>query len=86
MQWTIFILIITIGNNSINLVHGVTVLALCISSDHGFHLYQVSCNYLDWFQKYRVDTILILINTKGHNSIKTLHGVTVLVEYSLQIV
>ena len=36
---TISILIITMGHNSIDLVHGVTVLVLCISSDHGLHLY-----------------------------------------------
>ena len=37
----ISILIITNGHNSINIARGVTVFALCTSSAHGLHLYQV---------------------------------------------
>ena len=75
---TISILIITMGHNSINLVHGFFIV-LCVSSDHGLHLYQISGKYLEWFQSYGADTISILINTKKHNSVKTTQGVTVLV-------
>ena len=67
---TISILIITTGHNSVNLLHGVTVFILCISSDHGLQLCQVSRKYLEWFQCNGVDKISILINTKGHNSVK----------------
>ena len=47
---TISILIITMGHNSVILVQGVTVLVLCISSDHGLYLYQVSQNILNGFR------------------------------------
>ena len=70
---------ITLGHNSINRVHGVVVLILCISSDHGLHLYQVLWKYLERFQSYGADIISILINTKEHDSVKTTHIVTVLV-------
>ena len=76
---TISILIITVRHNSVNLVHGVSVLVLCISSDHGLHLYQVSQKYLELFQSYGADTISILIYIKGHNSVKSAHMVIVLV-------
>ena len=76
---TLSILIFTRRHNSITIVHGVTLLVLCISSDHGLHLYQVSRKYLDQFQSYGADTISILIYTKGYNSVKITNGVTVLI-------
>ena len=45
--YTISILIITTGHYSVIIVHGVTVLALCTSSDHGLYLYQVLKNILN---------------------------------------
>ena len=59
------------GHYSVDLVHGVTVIVLCISSDHGLYLYQVSRKYFEWFQSNGADTISILINTKGHNGADT---------------
>ena len=49
------------------------------SSNHSLHLYQVSRKYLEQFQGYGADPILISIITKEHNSMTTIHGVTVLV-------
>ena len=46
---TISILIITKRHNFVDIAHGVTVLVLCTSSDHGLHLYQVSRKYLERF-------------------------------------
>ena len=43
----------------------VTVLNLCTSSGHALYLYQVSRNYLERYQSYRVDMISILKITKG---------------------
>ena len=37
------------GHNSIKTVHGVTVLVLCTSSNHGLHLYQILQKYLEQF-------------------------------------
>ena len=54
-------------------------LILCIWSNHGLHLYQVSVKYLDWFQSDGADTISILIMTKGNISVKIVHGVTVFI-------
>ena len=53
---TISILKIPKGNNSAKNVGGVTVVNLCTSSDHGLYLYQVSWNYLEWYQSYGPDT------------------------------
>ena len=50
----ILILIIK-GHNSVNIARGVTVLVLCISSDHGLHLYQ-ACTF-ERFMSYGADTI-----------------------------
>ena len=75
---TISIFIITKENNIVQIVHGVTFLVLCISSNHGLHLYQFSQN-VKRFQSYGAHMISILFNTKGHNSINTAHRVTVLV-------
>ena len=61
---TISIIIITMGYNSINLKQ---------------FLYQVSCKNLERFRSYGADTISILINTKGHDSVKTIRVVTVVV-------
>ena len=74
---TISILKISKGNNSAKNVGGVTVDNLCTSSGHALYFYQVSWNYLEWYQSYRADTICILKITKGNNSAKNVGGVTV---------
>ena len=75
-MFTISILIITMGHNSVIIVHGVTVLALCTSYDHGIYLYQVLPYYLERFKSYGANTIAILIITKGYNSTNIARGVT----------
>ena len=74
---TIFILKISKGNNSTKNVRGVNVVNLCTSSGHALYLCQVSWNYLERYQSYRVDTISIRKITKGNNSAKNVGGVTV---------
>ena len=74
---TIFILKISKGNNSAKNVGGVNVVNLCTSSGHALYLCQVSWNYLERYQSYRVDTISIRKITKGNNSTKNVGGVTV---------
>ena len=64
------------GHNSVNIVHGVTVLALFTSSDHGQYLYQVLSKYLIRFKSYGENTISILIITNEHNSTNIARGVT----------
>ena len=64
----ISILKITKGNNYAKNVGGVTILNICSLSCHAIYLCQVSCNYLERYQSYRVDTISILKITKGNNS------------------
>ena len=54
-----------------------TVVNFCTSSGHTLYFYQVLCNYLEWYQSYRADTISILKITKGNNSAKSVGGVTV---------
>ena len=54
-----------------------TVVNLCMSSGHALYLCQVSCNNLERYQSYRVDTISIGKITKGDNSGKNVGGVTV---------
>ena len=48
-----------------------------MSSGHVLYLCQVSRNYLERYQRYRVDTISIRKITKGNNSAKNVGGVTV---------
>ena len=43
---TIFIGKISKGHNTVKNIGGVSVFVLCISSDDGLHLYQVSWKYL----------------------------------------
>ena len=74
---TIFILKISKGNNSAKNVGGVNVVNLCTLSGHALYLCQVSWNYLERYQSYRVDTISIRKITKGNNSAKNVGGVTV---------
>ena len=74
---TIFILKISKGNNSAKNVGGINVVNLCTSSGHALYLCQVSWNYLERYQSYRVDTISIPKITKGNNSTKNVGGVTV---------
>ena len=63
--YTISLLFITKGHNSVNIARGVTVIVLCTSSDYGLHLYQVLQKYLERFKSYGTDTILTLIITRG---------------------
>ena len=65
------------GNNSAKNEGRVTVFNLCTSSGHALYFYQVSRNYLKWYQSYRADTISILKITKGNNSAKNVGEVTV---------
>ena len=44
------------GNNSAKNAGGVTVVNLCMSSDHALHLCQVSRKYLERYQSYGADT------------------------------
>ena len=74
---TISILKFTKGNNSAKNVGGVAGVNLCTSSGHALYLYQVSWNYLEQYQSYRVDTISILKITKGNNSAKNVGGVNI---------
>ena len=74
---TISILKITKGNNSTKNVGGVNVVNLCMSSGHALYLCQVSWNYLERYQSYRVDTISIRKITKGNNSAKNVGGAIV---------
>ena len=60
------------GHNSVNTVHGVTVLALCTVSDHGLYLYQVLSKYLKRFKSYGANTISIPIIQREINP-KILH-------------
>ena len=53
---TISILKISKGNNSTKNVGEVTVVNLCMSSDHALHLCQVSWNYLERYQSIGADT------------------------------
>ena len=48
-----------------------------MSSGHALYFYQVSWNYLEQYQSYRVDIISILKITKGNNSAKNVGGVNV---------
>ena len=48
-----------------------------MSSGHALYLCQVSWNYLERYQSYRVDTISILKITKENNSAKNAGGATV---------
>ena len=48
-----------------------------MTSGHALYLCQVSWNYLERYQSYRVDTISIQKITKGNNSAKNVGGVTV---------
>ena len=58
---------------------GVTVLFLCTSSDNGSYLYKVSLKYSRRYLSYRADTIFKAKISKGHNSVKNVGGVAVLV-------
>ena len=60
-------------------VDGVTVLFLCTSSDDGLYFNKVSWKYSGRYQSYRAYTVVIRNISKGHNSIKSAGGVTVLV-------
>ena len=69
-----------IGHISVNIVHGVTVLVLCTSSNYAVMVY-IRINFrknIKRFQSYGADMIPILIFTKGHNSMNIVHKITVL--------
>ena len=46
-------------------------------ADHALHLYQVSRNYLKWYQSCGADTISIRKITKENNSAKNVGGLTI---------
>ena len=67
------------GNNSIKNVYGVIVLVPCTSPDSTLYFYQVTWKYLKRFGSYCADTISMVKFAMGHNSIKNVGGVMVLV-------
>ena len=75
----ISIVIFSKGNNSIKNVSRVMVLVLCKSSDNALYLYQDLCKCLKGLRSYCADTISIVKFGKGHNSIKNVGRVMVLV-------
>ena len=52
------------------------VFFLCTSADDGLYLYKISGKYSQRYLSYRADMIFIEKNSKGHNSVKTVDGVT----------
>ena len=58
------------GHNFTKIVGEVTVLVLCTLSDTSFFYTQFHENIFDVFLSCRVDTIFILIISKGLNSAK----------------
>ena len=75
----ISIVIFSKGHNSIKNVGGIIVLVLCTSSDNALYLYQDLCKYLKGLKSYCADTISSVKFGKGHNSVKSVGGVMVLV-------
>ena len=75
--YTISILIIIKGNNLVKTVHRITVLVLCISCNHGPHLYHVWQKYQAMSELWSQNAFDI-ISHKGHNSLNIIHGVKVL--------
>ena len=67
------------GHNSIKNVGGVMVLVLCMSCNDALYLYRGSWKYLKGFQSYWADTISMVKFSKGHNSVKNVGGVKVLI-------
>ena len=55
------------------------VLVLCTSSDNVLYLYQVVSKFLKGFKSYCAETVTIVKFAKGHNSVKNVGGVMVLV-------
>ena len=55
------------------------VLILCSSPDNALYLYHILCKYLKGFESSCADTISIMKFAKGHNSVKNVGGVMVLV-------
>ena len=55
---------------------------VCRLSGHTLYFYQVLLNYLEGYQSFRADTILLLKSTKGNNSAKNVGGVTILISAS----
>ena len=55
------------------------VLFLRISSDSGLHFYKVSWKYFGRYQTFTVDTTYIKKISKGHNSVKNVVGVLILI-------
>ena len=80
---TISILNIIMGHNFVTLVQGVTVFVLSYHLIMVFICIKFWRKYLERFQSYGSDKSSILINTKGHNSVKTTRSLN---SCSLQIV
>ena len=55
------------------------VLFLCTLSDSGLYFYKMSRKYSERYQSYRADMIFIRKISKGHNSVKNVNGVSVLI-------
>ena len=66
------------GHNSVKKVGGVTNLVFYTLSDNVLYLYHVSPKYLKGFQSYIEDRISKAKSSKGHNFVKNVGGVTVL--------
>ena len=66
------------GNNSVITCDWVMVLELCISSHCPLSMCQVSFKSTQCFQRYAPDKPIITKIRKGHNSVITCDGATVL--------
>ena len=64
-------------------IGGEMELAHCTLFEAVLYLYHVWCKYTKGFQSYLANTICILKFTKGHNSVKTVGGVTALIHCTL---
>ena len=74
----ISILLIAKGHTSLNCTW-VTVLVLCTLSNHYLNLYQVKRKYLERLRSMERKTISIPIITKGHDFVKYVRGVKILI-------
>ena len=76
----ISIVIFSKGHNSVKNVGGIMVLVLCTLFDNASYLYQDLCKYLKGLRSnYYADRISIVKFDKGHNTIKNVGGVMVLI-------
>ena len=78
LRTSFFIAKIKKGSNSVNTGENVMVLAFCNSLHSPLSLYQISYNYLQYFQRYAPDKLTTAKIRKGNNSKITCDRVTVL--------